>query len=400
MAARDDERPEPELGEIEWLDGAAPDDRPRGPLPPWRGWYLLVVLAAVAVVVALTVGRHSSHRADPKPSAASTPSTTSPPPAPTPPPPDPTSSSPPVTVRTAGHPLLDVPAGWDLFAYGGQTVLRIQLGTGRITRTDSVVVGSSGPAFLVPGSHQLVVASWDPASGYLVPDGRPARKLPGVLARGGAAFPGPDPEHLWVSSNDANDPHTDLVGFDGRPTGVSVPVNAANSDGAGYLVTILSGGAYEVRPGSIERITTGALLAIGPTRWLTEECDDHHRCTRDIIDRDTGEHRVLGPTSDTNDPPGVISPDGSIAALVSSEPDGTRAALRLVDLNTGAERTTHVLANRDASYNGGALAWTPDSRWLLAVDALGRVVAVDRSGNSRPLTNGDPIVTQLVLRQQ
>lgn len=392
---------EPQLGEVEWLDVGPVDggEPPRGPRPIWRGWYVLIGIVVVAVVLALTVGRHSSHKAAPRPTP--TPSRTTPTPTPTPtrsPLLDPTTNAPPVQVTNLGHPLLDVDPGVEVFAYGGDTVLRIQLAAGRVTRTRGVLMGGGGPGFLVPGPHQLVLGSWDPGSGFAVPDGRPPHDLPGVLARGGSILPGPDPSHVWVSPNDPSDPRTELVGFDGRPTGVSVPVSASISDGTGYLVVGLTGGMYDVRPGSTQRITSGALLAIGPTRWLTEECDEQHHCTRDVVDRATGARRVLGPTTDNNDPPGVISADGRTAAVLSTNAQGFKTTLHFVDLETGADRTTSLQVNRDAGYSGGAMAWTPDGSWLIAVDSSGRVVAIDRAGHTKVLASGDPVMIQLALR--
>jgi hypothetical protein len=392
-----DER-EPELGEVEWLDvGPVDHDRPpSGPRPVWRGWYLLVGLAVVIVVVALTVGRHSSHKAAPRPTP--TPTSSRPTPTSTPPLLDPTTSAPPVQVSNVGRPLLNAPASWDVFAYGGDTVLRIQLAAGRITRTRGVITSGGGPGFIVPGSHGLVVGAWDPGTGYLVPDGRPPQNLPGALARGGSILPGPDPDQVWVSTNSAGNPRTELIGLDGRPAGVSVPVNATMSDGVGYMVAGLTGGTYDVRPGSIKRITSGALLAIGATRWLTEECDDQHRCTRDVIDRATGERRVLGPAADTNDPPGVISADGRTAAVLSTNAEGLTTTLHFVDLASGADQPTSLQVNRDAGYTGGAMAWTPDGRWLLAIDSSGRVVAIDRGGHIKVLASGYPVMIQLAFR--
>jgi hypothetical protein len=389
--------PAPELGEIEWLDGEPPD-RPRGPRPPWRGWYLLVLAAIVAVVLALTVGRQSSKKAAPKPT--STPTTTRPSLTPTRSPvADPTTSAPAVTVTAVGHPLLPVAPGLELFAYGAGSMLRLQLAAGRITRTDRLDVDNNTVASFVVGPHEAFVKPWGTGVGYIVRDGLPAQPLAGPLNGTGLLLPGPEPTQVWVSDGDGTTDKIALVGVDGRPTGITIPgIPGASSDGAGYLVASLAGGTYEVRPGSVQRITSGALLAIGPTHWLTEECDDQHRCTRDVIERGTGEHHVLGPISDSNDPQGQISPDGSTAAVLRTRVNGSDAELHLLDLSSGADRKTDVLAGRDQSYNGATLAWTPDSRWLFVVDSLGRIIVVDRAGHSRVLTRGDPSISMLALR--
>lgn len=397
--------PEPELGEIEWLDGSGPDDpsNPAGPPPPSRipraAWYALVVVVLAAVVIALTVSRHHS-----KPRAAATPSRTASPPPSTsfvPDPPSPTPSpAPSVSVRNVGHPLLNVRHGVDLYAVSGPAMLRIELASGRITRTTGVVLSSTAPNSLVPTRHGVLLMSYDPGFGLVIQDGKRPQPLPDRLAQdGGAVFPGPDLDHVWVSA-DRGSAQSVLVGLDGRPTGPTL-AGSGDPDDTGYLVVPLTGGVYLARPGSLQRITTGALLAIGRTRWLTVECDDQHRCTREVIDRATGEHRVLGPTGDPRDQPvdaGQISPDGHTAAIsrFRDQPDGS-STLHLVDLATGADRTVLQLGGSPESGNT-PLLWTPDSRWLITIGPGGRIVAVDQRGHVRALPGVSASVSQLALR--
>jgi len=398
------ERPDPELGEIEWLDVGPSDspDRAAGPRPPGppglssRGWYLLVFVALVAVVLVLTVGRHTSHKAAPAPS-------TSPSPSPSPSTTafftSPAASAPPVTVTDVGHPLLDVPTGVELFARTADSVLRLQLAAGRTTRTTGIDLGTTGPVFFVVGPHEAVVKPLEAAPGYLFRDGQPVRPLQGLLTNDGQALPGPGPGQVWVWNGGQNPTKMVLVDFAGRPVGVTISADGQPTpDGAGYLMTYLAGGVYDARPGSLQRITSGALLAVGPTRWLTEECDDQHHCTLDVIDRGTGGHRVLGPTSDRNDPTGVISPDGSTAALLRGDNQSQTAVLHLFDLKSGTDHPTRIVMSRDEAYDGAPAVWTPDSRWLLVVDVTGRIIAIDRAGHTRELTDGDPQVAQIALR--
>jgi Tol biopolymer transport system component len=145
----------------------------------------------------------------------------------------------------------------------------------------------------------------------------------------------------------------------------------------------------------LRRITTGALLAIGPTRWLTEECDAQHRCTTDVINRSTGAHHVLGPGSDSDAPTGAISPDGRTAAVLQGEQPLT---LSVLDLTTGVDHQTRVEIDRDAAFDGTSMVWTPDGRWLIVADTTGHLVVVDDAGHSRVLTNRITRVSQLALR--
>ncbi len=228
--------------------------------------------------------------------------------------------------------------------------------------------------------------------GYLIPDREPAREAPGALDAGGPAFPGPDPRHLWVSSSTSDDRMV-LVGMDGRRTGPliaappqSSPVNTslfAIPDQTGYLLFPGIGGVYDVRPSGTSRVTTGTVLAVGPTRWLTAVCNTHARwltavcntharCRPVVIDRSTGVRyplntrvplstRLNGAVQSTA---GVISPDGATVAVLVGSP---QARIEIIDLVTG---TAHALSLRidlsevDMGWAWESMVWSPDSRWL------------------------------------
>lgn len=394
---------EPELGEFEWLDSRPPGQPDGGRKGgSWR-WYALGFIALVAVVLAVAIQRRPDHKAAPTtppvapprtvPTAhvasthtQTTPFTTSASPSP-----------PPITVTNLGQ-LLSVPRSWELYVRNADAVSRIQLATGRVVRTETPAVLSDGPMAFLAGPRQVIVKAWQ-GGGIVIPDGQPARQLSGVLAASGTILPGPGPGQLWApSSGDPYNPQQmQLVDFGGlHAEDVRIPVNGSpTSDGAGYLLSTLTGGVYDVRPGSVQRVTTGALLAVGPTRWLTEECDEQHRCTTDVVDRNTGAHRVLGPGADSDAPTGAISPDGSTAAILHSEEPLT---LSMLDLSTGFQHQTGVEIDRDDAYSGTSMVWTPDGRWLIVADTTGHVVVVDRTGYSRVLTNRITGISQLALR--
>ena len=390
---------EPELGEIEWL-GADPPDRPAAGRPrgPWL-WYAVGFLALAVLVLVGAVDHRSTHKAAPvttRPTPTPTPGTT----APSAQPSSAQSSPSPalVTVTDLGRPLLDVPRGWQLFARNPDAVLRIQLATGRVVRTEMPAVLSDGPLSFLAGPHEVLVKAWQ-GGGVVIRDGQPARYMSGVLAGYGPILPGPEPGQLWVSptGNPDTTERMQLVGFDGRHgEDISVPVSGIpSSDGAGYLLSELTGGIYDVVPGALRRVTTGAVLAMGPTRWLTEECDEQHRCTTDVVDRSSGAHRVLSPGSDSDDPAGSIAPDGSTAAVL----DGTEPlTLSMLDLATGIDHRSNVEVDRDAAFAGASMVWTPDGRWLIVADASGHLVVVDHAGHSRVLTNRISRISQLALR--
>jgi hypothetical protein len=344
---------------------------------------LLLVVAAVAVAV-IAVVRSGGSPAAPPPAVGSRSSA-----------PGPSSAADSgvvpasaVSVRVLGHPLLGVHARWELFGRGPGVVVRIQFAEGRITRTAHPALSSGGPVTFVADAEGALVRPIDFVPGYLIPDGEPARQAPGALDAGGPVFPGPDAQHLWVSSGTSGDRMV-LVGMDGRPTGPSIsappqgsPVNTslvAIPDQAGYLLFPGTGGVYDVRPGGTSRVTTGMVLAVGPTRWLTADCNAHARCRPIAVDRSTGVRHPLSTRIDgtVQSTIGVISPDGATAAVLVGSP---QARIEIIDLATGA---AHALPPRidlsevDMGWTWESMAWSPDSRWLFAT-ADGDLYAVNQ----------------------
>lgn len=356
---------------------------------------LLLLVAAAAGAVAVIAGVRSS--------GSPAGSTTAPPRAAGPRSPAPGSSpaagsgvvpAPAVPVTVLGHPLLGVHASWELFGRGPGVVVRIQFAGGRITRTAYPALLSGGPVTFVTDAEGALVRPVDFVPGYLIPDAGPAREAPGELGAGGPAFPGPDPRHLWVSSGTSGDRMV-LVGMDGRRTGPSIaappqgpPVNAsllAVPDQTGYLLFPGTGGAYDARPGGTSRVTTGTVLAVGPTRWLTSGCNSHARCRPVVINRSTGVRYPLStrvPLSARLNgavPPtaGVISPDGATAAVLAGSP---QARIEIIDLATGAAHALPLRIDLSGAGTGRAwetMVWSPDSRWLF-VAARGDLDAVSR----------------------
>jgi len=92
-----------------------------------------------------------------------------------------------------------------------------------------------------------------------------------------------------------------------------------------------------------------------------------------------------------------------IAALVFvvDHPSGQRAehiaVLGMVNLNTG--RTTTMPVPVDESSDSQALAWSPDSRWLFALAANGKLVAIRVSdGTMHSLGVRLPVLSQIAMR--
>jgi hypothetical protein len=380
---------DPEQPDVVVFGGARADGRLGR--PRLRKLGLPAVLAAVvlAAVVARVAGS-SGTAAAPSPS----PSPVAPSPSPLP---RLTSDAPEVT--RLGHPLLGVTARWDLFGLGADGVVRIELSRGRITRTAVPPVDSSGPISFLAGPGTAIVRPLDAVAGYSVPDGRPALTLAGPLGGSGPALPGPDPAHLWVVvPSEGQMQAMRLIGFDGRPTASSIalpPISGGNAapDGAGYLMVYAAGGTYDLRPGSVRRITTGQLLAIGPTGWLALECDDQLHCFTVAIDRSTWARRVLGPVISTVGPPGLISPDGRAAAIVALDSTGA-ASVHVIDMSNGKDRGLAVWVRG----NGDGMVWSPDGRWLFVAGTDARVHAIDHTGRDHDLGVRPLVLDELTIR--
>lgn len=307
-----------------------------------------------------------------------------------------------VTVTDLGRPLLDAPGDWELFGQGPGVVVRMELGRGRVTHTSVPELGSASPVFFVVGPDRAIVHPMDWVPGHVVHDGKPALRLPPALNQAASVLPGPDPRHLWAETEAGTGSALTLLTLDGRPAGVQIPippdVTVQASDRAGHAVMFGIGGMYNARPDGMHRITSGILLAAGPTRWLTLECDERYRCAGVVIDRASGARRALKTSLDSYEQDaGAVSPDGRTAALL--QPNGAGGStVHLLDLTTGAQRMTGVTTSSSQTVGGRAFVWSPDSRWLFVTTGAGRVLAVNSAGRSIALRTRTGQLDQLALR--
>jgi hypothetical protein len=285
----------------------------------------------------------------------------------------------PVQVTEAGHPLLGVRAGWELFGLGPGEVVRIQLARARITRTAFPGLQSSGPVTLLAGPHQVIVRPLDYVPGYLVPDGQIARPLRGALSSGGVVLPGPRPGAFWMESGDGGHASMLLVDPDGNRLGpelLSPTISGwPSTDGRGYVMVQREAGIYDQGPGWHRFVTSGAIAAAGPARWLAVECARGHCRYLVINPASRSRHLLAGqaPAARSLAPfAGAVSPDGQFAALVVYGQDA-RPFLRLLDLVSCAVLLS-VPVNPDTL---GSAVWSPDGRWLFAVSPDGRLLAIN-----------------------
>jgi hypothetical protein len=389
----------PHPGDVEWLDVGpdAPEDLAGAPLSTRRRQSIAAAgIAAAAALIAIVA---ISNQNTSTPAAVST----------TPAPSAtvriaPAASPPAVAVTELGHPLLGITGAWELFARGPSSVVRIEPARGRITTTTVPTLIEIGEVSFVVGTDRAIIRPQHDVPGYLLVDGKPVRELTGgLLSRAvSGVYPGPQPDQLWLDSIGYGAGVIPLVDIDGAPvsrTSITVPPGGylIGRDGAGYLLVGGIGGVYDARPGGLRQITTGTLLAVGPTKWLVEECDRSYRCSRVVIDRASGARRsISGPVVQVFGGPGVISPDGRTAAVLEAA-DFSPSALHLIDLPTGADHGVAFAIDQYADEPG--LVWSPDSRWLFATRDGGQLYGID-ARDRQPHTLGValPEVHQLELR--
>ena len=357
----------------------------------WPKWLPIALaglaVAAVIAIVVTTRGPSTTPKAQPPPTSSTSSLTRA-----TAELPDgPVATTRTVVVTRLGR-SLPGEQGYALFARGAGVVVRVELGRGLVTRAAVPALASSGPVTFVAGASWSLVRPIDFVPGYLIRDGQPAREAPGTLDLGGPAYPGPDPDTAWIQTGGDRRDRMVLVRMNGRRTGVTIPVPAGSSplaavsDQVGFLIFSTNSGSYDVSLSGARRITTGTLRAVGPTRWLATECQGATRCRTVVIDRSGGARHTLPIRIDPADAdPGVISPDGTHAALLVRSP---RLAIDDVDLTTGAQ---HVLALPvHPTDDGGALIWSPDSRWLFTTYANGNLYAA--GARSHQLINLSPAI--------
>ena len=401
---------------------------PSGPVEPWppqirRGvsadrstkwWPLLLVGLIAVVIVAVVLHPHAPLVAQiptpaptPRQSTASMNSKTTPASRPSRPPL--VTVPAPLTPRTLdlGHPILGVTAGWELFARGDASLTRIELAKGRVISTPGLGVASSGPVSFLAGPDLAIVRPLDFVAGLAVRDGHNAADLTGALSRGGPVVVGPDAAHIWVDTGANGGPDVmTLTDWSGIPTrsSFSVPTDwfamSAQSDGAGgVLFMAQNGSTYQAQPGQRKLLTTGNLLAVGPTGYLVRECATAKKCQTSVVDRTTGKRRTLAKSIvPFGGVAGLISPDGQTAAVIDIAKVGSTAGrLSLVDLSSGVE---HPLATDLGTPTGSSsMVWSPDGRWLFVVTAAGHVAVIDPdTRHVRGLGLQLPFIEQLAIR--
>jgi hypothetical protein len=318
-------------------------------------------------------------------------------------------SRPAVSVTFTGRPILGVRASWEVFAHGPRDLVAIDLARGKITTTvlPAEVSGNPYTWFLVGPDEAIIRSEGGVEPGYVVPDGGAARPLASTVAGDGPLLPGPVPGQAWRYSWVAGSPVMTLVTLAGRPVGATIALAPPHhpapgmpaADGRGGVLLLESAAeAYDAGPDRRDQVN-GQVIAVGPMRWLVVSCRNGARCRNVVYDPRSGAQRALpGPalagSSYIWPPAGVVSPDGSAAAIVDTAT--APPTIRLINLATGADSQIDVPSDYDAGAQ--SMAWSPDGRWLFVTDD-GRLVAVNaRTGRVTGLGVRLPDLSQVAVR--
>lgn len=359
--------------------------------PPRRGRTVGIVAVCLAVILGGVGWWWHGRPAPPVPTRSPSPSPVVPTPASTP------SVGPPPRASSADLSWLGATSGWQIFIRtetsgslpGPGAVVRVEPRTGQMSQTHVPGLASGGPVSFLVDAGATYIHPVDFVPGYVVPDGHGARRSAPRIPDGGIFAPGPKPGQVWAEL-DTQPNAIVLLALGTGPTSVSIPVPSAAgfpySDGAGHVMVPRQDGTYDVAPGSVRRVTTGDVVAVGPKTWAVTTCTKPP-CRLTTVDAATGaRHAVPGRLPGTFAPGGVTTPDGRRAAVLLNA--GDAPSVVLVDLTTGTTLPTGVSPQRrepGAIQGQGTLAWSPDGRWLFVV-ADGGVDAIDaRTGRVRPL---------------
>ena len=372
----------------EWLE-AGP--RPLSPRSPWRRWPAVLAAALLTAVVAVAGARSLDGPASPgehdggrqESSSSPTPQATTIPP------------GPPVVSR--GPQLADA-GRWEVYGRSETAVVRLELGSGRMTRTPAPPVTAGGWVSLLATGTGVLVRPVRGTAGYQVPNGKPAEPLPPALGRGGVMLPGPEPDQVWISGTSRFSSRGEMLLASlsagwirvqaSLPADITGPVQ---SDGAGSYYVGSTGGTYVRVPGGYRRISTGSVLAASRGSLLSAECDQRLQCRHLLVDRRTGSRRPvrLLPTLNAGLALVSLSPDARYAAVAYRL--GTQSpALHVIDLRTGVDR--EVAAAPDAAVATGSVAWSPNSDYLAVVGAQGRLTIV-AAATAEPVPLGAEVPT-------
>jgi hypothetical protein len=292
-----------------------------------------------------------------------------------------------------GAPLLGEPVGFQLAIVAGGTRF-LDLDTGVVRAMDVTVHGATDFGLLVtdlrgPGPQTLAVwpAPYDGSGETVLSDALEAPWETWISGNG---------QHVWALGGKFGElpelVHYDLVAQTSSTIqlGPSSPVGVVND----ALLVGANGGTYRLgSDGGFDRISTGSVVVTGADRVVVEVCDEQLSCELQAIDQDgrpIGDYLPLDRTdfdSGTAESlPPIMAPDGRLAWVRG---EGASSSVLLVD----GEEVGRLLSP-------ALLAWSPDGRWLFAVDRGepgGALIAIEPKSRERIALYGATEIPEFIV---
>lgn len=297
------------------------------------------------------------------------------------------------------------PAGY-LETGGLATLIRYDPAAGALSGITLPGLKTTGAVSFVVTGGSAILRPQDPVAGYVVSPAGEASEAAGELASPNATYlyPGPGQGQVWVANLSSVPATIRLADVTGRFLGAEFsPPDppgpwgwyGAGPDGNGYLTIPAISGTYLLQPygDGFQRVTTGVVLAAGPTGFLTYDCDAAARCGTYYVHRDTGTAVQIPVDYVPRNgmlPSGVISPDGTVAAL--ADWGGSGAVVYLLDLATG-DKTYPNVSLTDSFQVGDTVlyAFSPDGRYLMVAGADGIVPVEVATATALPALKTGPV---------
>jgi hypothetical protein len=233
------------------------------------------------------------------------------------------------------------PIGLDLVTIGkigGMTLLDLD---DAIATTWNAPAVTGRPPRLFSDGEQVVVVAANSNTGYIASFGT-ARPLAEDEVPQAPLLTGQEPGAIWAH-NPAGTSTIDQITvnpFGGTSSLAQVMLSNGEllgSDSAGGMVVSSGGDIYTTSGGSVTKLTSGELIAMGTATAYVRECDERLFCTTIRVDRTSGERSAVESESLIDFATGVdfarvvslegsVSPDGAVALVEISTSDSVDPA--------------------------------------------------------------------------
>jgi hypothetical protein len=195
------------------------------------------------------------------------------------------------------------------------------------------------------------------------------------LGEGDQVLASDEPDRVWILAGDPYSPQgstareTDLTGrVTAGPTPLPPGITPVGGVQGGLLVGTPDGIFIMDRQGDARRVARGTALGMFGSNVIHQACGADLDCAVHITDVVTGEQRRIEAPDElfvTGFGVGLsngVSPDGRFLISMTYSNDSGAATLHIHDLVAGGAVRS---VGPDVMGNGGFVAWSPDSQWLI-----------------------------------